>query len=1676
MGKEYLVSGAKLKCVNGEGISELKVTRDHGYKQKGKAKANRGDCVPGENIPYFKTCRMNRGTHLCEGYMHISHEWENISGISAQMEKVDGKEAITTDSVLICDRGGLILPVTSGQEDMGRFDSAGYAQRYGKALRWVKGKNPGFQLCRIDPVNMNTGNFIYEKEDLVIPGITTLSFRIFYNSMDQGGGSIGLGWHHNHEMRLCREKDMVYIFRGDGKEIPFRPLVSGMYAPVMGDRGLLSEDREGFCYADGTGNEYRFSREGILLWRKDRNGNEDTYIHNDRGQLTCVKGANGGELHYIYNKEDNLIRVRDHVGREVQLWYQYGKLWKFINASGYVYLYGYNEAGWLESIQTPRGIVGLFNEYDSIGRVLKQTMPDGSVAEIGYDDRGMRTYLQETDGSVTCYESDDKCRNIRTVYENGEERFGYNDRNLRTLYVDRNGNQTRYSYDDKGNLTGITNALGEKSAFTYDKEGRLITASAGGRILVRNGYDGKGRLTETEDGMGRIRKTAYDGKGLPELLTLPDGSRIKLQRDERGNVVSVTDPYGGVTSYAYDQLNRVISSTDAEGNITSYRYDEGSRLTGVTNPEGSIRTYAYNESGKPVRMEDYDGNALTIAYDVMGKPEKLTDKEGREIRRTYDERGNLTEEFSPSGAVTGFTYDRNNRLSRAEVRKEKSGDTVAAVDYVYDPVGNLLGMQAGDGKETLSAISYAYDALNRVTEITNPAGGKTHYTYDESGHVSSITDPAGNRRTFAYNGAGELTEETDTRGNTTRYEYNALGQVTSITDAAGRNIRHFYLPGGRLEKTVYSDGNQVNYTYDRLGRITGRTDGQGYQLYYSYDSMGRVLSVTSSAGQKKSYTYDVLGNVTSMTDAEGNTTVYEYTLGGKLKAVTDALGNRAEYAYDNEDRLIHILQKGNAGEADQETFYERNPLGQVERVRDTLGNEEFFEYDALGRTILKTDRDGYRTAYDYTADGQVNRILYGDGTSVEMEYTALRQLACVKDWLGETRIERDITGSPVRITDHNGKTVSYEWGSLGERKGIIYPDGRKVIYHYDDQLRLDRMQMEKSGSLSGTGGFEEIRYRYDGAGRLMEKCLPEGMRTLWHYDDRGQLLELVHEDDRGILDRYRYEYDLTGNKTAVTKERRGLHAENGRYVYGYDALSRLVSVGKDGSPLREYVYDAFGNRKCMEDYGKGTRSSYAYDALNRLTTLEVCSLGALAPGDGIRTDYSYDNRGNLIREEQGGELVHGYGYGAMNRLAKAWDNKGQEVVYQYNGLGQRTGKTVSGREEEYLLDLTKPYHNLLGISREGNEQSFYFDWNAVAMEEKRKGEKRTGRAAYPGLHYYMQDELGSPVRVSGFGAGAGALSGRSSYLSYGYDEFGNDLGKELEEAGIPNPYDKQGAEQPFGYTGYRYDGIGGTYFAQAREYQPENGRFTAEDVIGGNVVMPNTLNRYGYCWNNPLVLIDRNGWFPEMEQEDTYVYDREAAIEYAQRWSKPYPFINDTVEALLGKLGIMRNPQYNSYRRNCANFVSQCLQAGGIQENEQWHSNMQKKVWESASGNYFVEYYDWEDTTEPWRLAKGQFNYFSNPDNGYINGEVLTITSAGEMYEILKTENIQKGDLMYFFSDEGVHHATIISDIGKQGILYSGNTSRRFDYPLINALENGEKGVYIVRMNDELHKEAGYIE
>jgi len=86
--------------------------------------------------------------------------------------------------------------------------------------------------------------------------------------------------------------------------------------------------------------------------------------------------------------------------------------------------------------------------------------------------------------------------------------------------------------------------------------------------------------------------------------------------------------------------------------------------------------------------------------------------------------------------------------------------------------------------------------------------------------------------------------------------------------------------------------------------------------------------------------------------------------------------------------------------------------------------------------------------------------------------------------------------------------------------------------------------------------------------------------------------------------------------------------------------------------------------------------------------------------------------------------------------------------------------------------------------------------------------------------------------------------------AYAYDEFGLPV--------LQDEYDTQ----PFGYTGYQMDATSGLYFAQARRYDPQTGRFVSEDLVKGFPEAPFTLNPYIYCWNRPEDFEDNDGEWP----------------------------------------------------------------------------------------------------------------------------------------------------------------------------------------------------------------------
>ena len=1316
-----------------------------------------------------------------------------------------------------------------------------------KLMANIKGAETICHAFSKDPVNLSTGNFIYDRTDLEVGGREAFVFRRFYNAINDRSGVLGKDWNHNYEVHLEFTDGEAVLLREDGKEERFF-WEKDRYLSLFASEGVLEKAEEGYAYRTREQKVYRFDREGMCLETETLLGSLITFTYEEGSpfRLVKVEKDTGEFFAFSYGADGMLEHVKDHAGRSLSYKYQGGLLKEVRLPDGNTFRYGYTPQGKLEQVENQRGIVTVENFFDEEHRTTLQKFPDGTQMSYVYDAEKKTVELTERNGSRVTYVHDDKYRDVKHIHSNGEERFTYNQNNQKTLYVDRLGNKTQYAYDPAGNLVRVIDALGNKTEILYGKKNQPTGIKINGKDKLCGEYDAQGRLVKTRDALGNEVEITYTVSGWPQTIQQADKSRIRLSYDARGNITAIKDALGNVIRYAYDALNRMVESTDGKGNVTRYTYDVMGNVTCVENAEGNCQSYEYNASGKVTKVTDFDGASIQREYNVLNRPSKIIDKEGRETLLAYDSMWNLARVTTPDGARTTYLYNEENLLSRI---KYADG---AVVRYTYDANGNRTGEEDENGAKT----TFVYDALGRVVEVNGEEGLHYAYRYDGEGNLIEAEDALGNTVSMEYDGNGNLVKESNALGESRHYTYTPLGDVESITDEAGRTTCYQYQKGGLLEKIQYSDGTEEAFTYDANGNLETHTFATGFVLRYGYDSMDRITEITGSEGEKKSYTYDALGNVTSMTDGEGNTTRYAYTLSGQLAKVTDALGNETEYQYDVCDRLIEIRQYGAEGSLKEEvegsgmdtdlleaekqngrnrlcqvTRYTRDLRGQVTETMDALKQREVYTYDKKGQLLSKLDKEGYLTKYAYTKQGDLSGIQYADGREVKLSYNPLRQLMEVQDWLGNTKITPDALGRAQKVQYPDGREVSYTYGKAGERKSITYPDGKTVFYGYDEQLRLSELKE----------GDSIITYAYDPMGRLCEKQFPNGTKTTYAYDRKDQLTELVHQDQDGILDRYTYLYDLLGNKTGITKERRGLEQESGSYTYGYDALGRLSEIQKDGQMQTRYGYDAFGNRTWKEESGE--RTSYQYNVINQMVSEKH--------GELLKA-YSYDKRGNLTGIQENGAWKKQYVYGAINRLEEAVDAAGKQARYQYNGLGHRVGKQEGVLPKEklekldpqsrigmeignsqqitYTLDLTRQYYNLLERTEESQSQRYFWDGNVAAYEEN--GER----------NYYLQDELESPLRIED---SAGNLR-----ESYGYGAFGEDL------------YQNQGEIQPFGYTGYQRDEIAGTYYAQAREYLAENGRFAGQDLIAGFMDLPFSMNRYSYCFNAPMILVDLDGAFP----------------------------------------------------------------------------------------------------------------------------------------------------------------------------------------------------------------------
>ena len=536
--------------------------------------------------------------------------------------------------------------------------------------------------------------------------------------------------------------------------------------------------------------------------------------------------------------------------------------------------------------------------------------------------------------------------------------------------------------------------------------------------------------------------------------------------------------------------------------------------------------------------------------------------------------------------------------------------------------------------------------------------------------------------------------------------------------------------------------------------------------------------------------------------------------------------------------------------------------------------------------------------------------------------------------------------------------------------------------------------------------------------KIMKK---QGYDFAWKDSDKVGLLQIAALCNHSSVVKYLLEQQLDSKAKADYYK---VRAVDFAIVAGnLDKAKILIEKDKvnfkknhHGKPcdVWEFIL-AFGDKKSfktLESLGHQPTKEEIYDTYQNYGK-EQYEQGVKVKEDEVR-QYSYDANGNQtdVKNTKTGQ-TESYTYDAENRLSKVsvTDKDGKTAVIQqnrYNGDGQRIQKVEGSKTTNYYYQDGVVSYTTDGDNSQTSQNLIGTDGNILATQ--RYGSDHTDYLLY---HKDIQGSSTSLVKEDG-----------SADATYQYTDFG--------ETTI-NGDNK--AENEVCYTGGIYDQSTGLYYLNARYYNPEDGGFLTEDTYRGEINEPETQNLYVYCADNPVNYVDPSG----------YKYDKDKAINYAHNHYLNY------------------NKKYNRHPKDCTNFVSQCVHAGGkkmkyknykkilqykdmYKTTSYWYSHRYEK-WRT---NYYV--YKWKETSA-WVGVEDFCKYWRKHE------AKITVTSS-----LNKMQNkAVRGDVVQFYvKSKGWYHSTIVT-AGKKGALkYCAHSNSRRDYKYFLLTKNNAEKYRII--------------
>ncbi len=274
-----------------------------------------------------------------------------------------------------------------------------------------------------DPVDLATGLYLREDNDLIVPDTPPIRFTRTYRNGNPESRAFGIGTNHPYDVSLVGDATAyawAALIAADGGRILFVRISSGssiadaVYehtaTPTIFYKSRLRWTGQGWEIDLRDGSRYAFTACGpntrcAMIGYRDSQGRALKIVRDAAGNLTRITTPSGRGIDLTYDAGNRITRARGEVGRVVlEIAYHYDDRGRLIKVStGKVTKeYTYDDAHQMVTIKEP-GIV-ITNTYDTGGRVIKQSIDDGRTFKFAYilnsQGRITQTDVTEPDGSL----------------------------------------------------------------------------------------------------------------------------------------------------------------------------------------------------------------------------------------------------------------------------------------------------------------------------------------------------------------------------------------------------------------------------------------------------------------------------------------------------------------------------------------------------------------------------------------------------------------------------------------------------------------------------------------------------------------------------------------------------------------------------------------------------------------------------------------------------------------------------------------------------------------------------------------------------------------------------------------------------------------------------------------------------------------------------------------------------------------------------------------------------------------------------------------------------------------------------------------------------------------------------------------------------------------------------